>query len=85
MTTYVLKLSWQPLSRVSEAEWYRRAGGLEGIPEVLCDGDLSLLSDGARGRLEVLMKNRDNLPGDRVLRAMITSCGFRLSGKQMGP
>ena len=75
-TTYVLKLSWQPVSRVSEAEYYRRAGDIDGIPQLICDGNLTLLSNGARGRLEALMADRENLPGDRILRAVITSCRF---------
>ena len=68
-TMYVLKLSWQPVSRMSKAEYYRRAGFLEGIPELCCDGDVSgsLLLNGPCGHLQAFLQDRDNLPGDRVL------------------
>ena len=72
----MLKLAWQPVSRVSEADYYRRACELEGIPRVISSGDLALLSHGLRACLEALLPGSDSLPKDRVLRAIVTSWRF---------
>ena len=74
--TYVLKLAWQPPSRTAEAELYRRAGNIQGLPTIIASGELGTLSDGVRGHLESLLPSRESLPGDRVLRALVMPTKF---------
>ncbi|KAF8323589.1 uncharacterized protein EI90DRAFT_2372682 [Cantharellus anzutake] len=84
---YVAKLAWQPSSRTAEAELYRRAGDIQGLPKIVFSGELGTLSHGVRGRLEDLLPFQESLPGDRVLRAIVMEkrfspvWGLRMDGK----
>lgn len=68
---YALKLSWQPVIRASEVDFFvdAEAAGVEGIPKILAADNLALLSSGLRGGLSSRFPQA--VQGDRQLRALV--------------
>ncbi len=59
---------------MSEADFYKRAAGVEGLPDIRCSGTIvQSLREGVRRRLEEVLpwKHDRKLPVDRSLRVLI--------------
>ena len=72
--TFVMKIGWQVSTRMSEADFYKRAAGVEGLPDIRCSGTIvQSLREGVRRRLEEVLpwKHDRKLPVDRSLRVLI--------------
>ena len=71
--TFIMKIGWQVSTRMSEADFYKLAAGVEGLPDIRCSGTISdSLRTGVR-RLEEALPSKPNriLPVDRSLRVLI--------------
>ena len=52
-STLVMKIGWQDSARMSEADFYKMAAGVEGLPDIKCSGTIvPSLREGVRERLE---------------------------------
>ncbi len=69
---FVMKIGWQASERMSEADFYKMAAGVEGLPDIKCsDTIVQSLREGVRGDLEKALPHDRKLPMDRSLRVLI--------------